>query len=201
MDFFSIVVGIIGIIVAGAILLVAATIAIVVFVGAISGGICGAIVGATWGVIAALGGTESVDISAHITNGAILGGILGAIGGIYSFKESDYGIGQLIRGFRSNVSTHRYKDLPKLKDPAGYVYLIKEVDFSGQYKIGRTIDPKSRLKQVDLKTPGETMVIALLKTEDAKVLERRLHQKYASKRKRGEWFDLTDKQVQEIRNM
>lgn len=133
--------------------------------------------------------------SANIEPIAKVSGLLCGLFAIYSI------ISEGAKPSGSNVSAHRYQNVPKVKDPAGYVYLIQEVDFSGQYKIGRTIDPKTRLKHVDIKTPGETKVIALLKTKDAIALERRLHKKYASKRKRGEWFDLTDAQVRQIRNM
>ncbi len=152
--------------------------------GAIGCGIIGAIAAA---FLANLASIDSVNVGAI----ALVSGLLGLVATIAEGAKPS----------RSNVSTHRYQNLPKLKDPAGYVYLIQEVDYSRQYKIGRTIDPKTRLKQVDIKTPGDTKVIALLKTKDAKTLEKQLHKKYASKRKRGEWFDLTDTQVREICNL
>ncbi len=100
-----------------------------------------------------------------------------------------------------NLPIQDYRRLPKLKSPAGYVYVIQEIEFSRLYKIGRTNDPATRSSFVDLKTPGKTQVIAILKAGDDKALENRLHKKYARVRKQGEWFDLTDEQVREIREM
>lgn len=97
-----------------------------------------------------------------------------------------------------NVPVSDYRSLPKFTSPAGYVYVIQEVEFSKLYKIGRTNDPATRSSFVDLKTPGETQVVAILKADDDRALESYLHKKYAKARKQGEWFDLTDEQVREI---
>ena len=100
-----------------------------------------------------------------------------------------------------NVSTDNLRSLPKLESPAGYVYLMQEIEFSNYYKIGCTNDPATRSSMVDLKTPGETKVIAILKSPNHKALESHLHTKYARNRKQGEWFDLTGSQVREICNL
>ena len=49
--------------------------------------------------------------------------------------------------------------------------------------------------------PFETEVIAILKTDNALALEKELHKKYKGDRKRGEWFDLSASQIDEIRSM
>ena len=100
-----------------------------------------------------------------------------------------------------NLPIQGYRRLPKLESPAGYVYVIKEMEFSKLYKIGRTNDLATRSSFVDLKTPGKTQVIAILQADNDKALESRLHKKFARVRKEGEWFDLTDDQVREIREM
>ena len=102
---------------------------------------------------------------------------------------------------RLNVSIYDYTRLPKLTAPAGYVYVIQEIEFSKLYKIGRTVDPKTRAYKVDLQTPGRIRVVALLKSNNAKDLEKRLHRRFSSTRQRGEWFNLSSSQVREIREM
>ena len=92
-------------------------------------------------------------------------------------------------------------DLPPLQHPAGYIYVIKDTDFSKFYKIGRTSDPSRRLNEFKVILPFETDVIAIIETEDAPTLEWQLHQRYAEQRRRGEWFSLSAAQVREICNI
>lgn len=100
-----------------------------------------------------------------------------------------------------NVPIHNYKQLPKLESPAGYVYVIKDVSRTHNYKIGRTNHPGTRMNNFGVKLPFETEVIAILKTDDAETLEQRLHQKFVEQHNRGEWFDLSDSQVKQIQSM
>ena len=56
----------------------------------------------------------------------------------------------------------------------GYIYLIRNGDL---FKIGRTDDPKRRMKELK---PDE--VIAIHQTDDADSLEKTLHKRFKSKR-------------------
>ena len=89
-------------------------------------------------------------------------------------------------------------DLPKLTHPAGYVYVIHDKQYSGFYKIGRTVEANRRISEIRNTLPGESEIVAIIDTPDAPTLEWQLHQRYADSRKRGEWFDLTRDQVREI---
>ena len=88
--------------------------------------------------------------------------------------------------------------LPTLTPPAGYVYVIQDLEYSKLYKIGRSNNPARRLKEIRAILPGQSEIIAILKTEDAATLEWQLHQRYADARKNGEWFALDGAQVREI---
>ena len=88
--------------------------------------------------------------------------------------------------------------LPTLTPPAGYVYVIQDLEYSKLYKIGRTNNPGRRLKEIRATLPGQSAIVAILKTEDAATLEWQLHQRYADNRKNGEWFALDGAQVREI---
>lgn len=92
-------------------------------------------------------------------------------------------------------------DLPKLPHPAGYIYVIQDTEYSKLYKIGRTVEPARRLNDIRNFLPGSSEIIAIVDTQDAPTLEWQLHQRYAERRKRGEWFALTDTEVREICGM
>ena len=102
-----------------------------------------------------------------------------------------------------NVPIDDYgKQLPLPGRRAGYVYIIQDIEVSHRYKIGKTNNPQHRIgKQFGVELPFEIRLVHLLQTEDATAVENALHQRYAKNRKRGEWFELNDSQLQEIRNL
>lgn len=95
----------------------------------------------------------------------------------------------------------KYEDpdtLPPAQHPAGYVYVIQDVDISKLYKIGRTNNPSRRLKEFSRALPFQIEVVAVVHTEDAPTLEWQLQQRYAEQRQRGEWFKLQAVDIREI---
>lgn len=82
-----------------------------------------------------------------------------------------------------------------------YIYVIKDIDISGYYKIGRTNDPSIRLSTFDVKLPFRIEVIAILTCKNAMQGERELHVRFASKRVRGEWFNLDDSDLEYLRGL
>ena len=100
-----------------------------------------------------------------------------------------------------SVPIANYERLPRLEAPAGYVYVIQDVDFSARYKIGRTNHPYRRLNKFEVTLPFETRVVHIFRTNDAKRLEYYFHQRFANHRARGEWFDLDDAQLRTLRGM
>ena len=91
--------------------------------------------------------------------------------------------------------------LPPTEHPAGYVYVIQDVDISKFYKIGRTNNPSRRFNEFSHALPFKIEVVAVVQTEDAPTLEWQLHQRYAEQQQRGEWFKLHDRHVREICNI
>ena len=79
-------------------------------------------------------------------------------------------------------------------DGCGYLYVI-EVD--GNYKIGISKNPKQRLGEYT-KYAKEPHTIILEYCRDYVNLEETLHQKYAQKNIRGEWFSLSECDLSEI---
>jgi hypothetical protein len=85
---------------------------------------------------------------------------------------------------------------PKRRNSAGFVYLIR---CCGRYKIGKATKAEERINDLQLPEPPET--ICTIATGDRHALETELHRRYASSRKHGEWFDLADEQVAELKAM
>ena len=83
-----------------------------------------------------------------------------------------------------------YEHLPKLKHPAGYNYNILDSE-TGLTKIGRTVRPKERLRELRNEHGKQLRYSSLRESENAPKKESRLHKKFASRRKDGEWFDLS----------
>lgn len=77
----------------------------------------------------------------------------------------------------------------------GYIYIIKSDHGS---KIGRSVHIRSRTQLLKIKFPFESEVVYLGYVNDYVVAERHLHRKYAGKHIRGEWYDLSDDDIDEI---
>jgi hypothetical protein len=82
---------------------------------------------------------------------------------------------------------------------AGFVYLLQSP--TGYYKIGLTGDPDNRAKTFGIQLPFEVEFLALIPTEDMRVLEQELHRRFAEKRVNGEWFSLDDGDVEYIKGL
>lgn len=82
----------------------------------------------------------------------------------------------------------------------GYVYLMTDKSMEGYYKIGNSIKPKQRESTLQAEKPVISM-IAKCKFENSSIAcanEQLLHQRYRAERVRGEWFKLSQNQVNEI---
>jgi hypothetical protein len=73
------------------------------------------------------------------------------------------------------------------KKEAG-VYLIEHEH--GYIKIGRSENPKQRLASLRTATPYDLHILGFIKTNDPPKLEARLHEKYDTYQKSGEWYNL-----------
>jgi len=80
-----------------------------------------------------------------------------------------------------------------------YVYLMKSEN--NKYKIGITNNLEERLRTIRKFVPYEVSVVHYFYTSFAYRVERSLHEKYASVRDVGEWFNLSDEHVKEICSM
>ena len=69
-----------------------------------------------------------------------------------------------------------------------YFYVIEGTP--GLYKIGRSVDPLKRLRQLQTGSAVRFQLVRAIRTLFAEEIERDLHRRYAKKRVRGEWFEL-----------
>jgi hypothetical protein len=77
----------------------------------------------------------------------------------------------------------------------GIVYFIKDSQ-SGYVKIGRTDDDISiRLTQLQVGNPSELTVCKTIECNSREV-EKKLHEQFADKHIRGEWFNITDVDIE-----
>ena len=79
----------------------------------------------------------------------------------------------------------------------GYVYLLKAEN--GLYKIGRSKTPEVRIGSITKAiAPFDIKVVNTAFYPDCYKAESELHKLLAEKRRRGEWFELTDNEVMAV---
>ena len=80
-----------------------------------------------------------------------------------------------------------------------YVYLMLD-EVNGYYKIGISNSPKYRERTLQSEKPSIKLICAkeFPSRRIAEAIESALHKAYAAEHLRGEWFNLTAKDVQEI---
>lgn len=81
--------------------------------------------------------------------------------------------------------------------PSGFVYLIRN-SMTNHYKIGITNNVQDRLQHLQTANSAKLELLNSVKTSDPPLLEKELHTKFAVKRLEGEWFKLTNVDVEYI---
>ena len=105
------------------------------------------------------------------------------------FDEALKKLGEIEQGFE-----------PAKYIESGNVYLMKN-DLNGRIKIGRTKDkPVYRERTLQSQEP-EVNLIFYRKVSDMSETEKHLHALFASKRFRGEWFDLSQEDIEEAKSI
>jgi len=74
----------------------------------------------------------------------------------------------------------------------GFVYLQK---MGRVYKIGKTFDPISRAGEITIQLPEKSEPVHYIKTDDPSGVEAYWHNRFKSKRKNGEWFNLNSSDI------
>jgi len=78
----------------------------------------------------------------------------------------------------------------------GYVYLMKSGRF---YKIGSSRNVERRDYELGIKLPEDLKTLHKIRTDDSIGIENYWHNRFKDKRKRGEWFDLSNEDISAFR--
>lgn len=79
----------------------------------------------------------------------------------------------------------------------GFVYLVRAE--TGQYKIGKTVDPNNRIKTFGVKLPFRVEYELVIKAADYTAFERELHMRFRDKWIDGEWFALSAEDIEALK--
>jgi hypothetical protein len=86
---------------------------------------------------------------------------------------------------------------PRTKTKAAcYVYLFREEH--GAVKIGVSSRWKRRLYEIGRTLPYELEAVGIIETDRARDIEQHLHKQYEGHKIKGEWFNISDSEIQAI---
>ncbi len=81
------------------------------------------------------------------------------------------------------------------RDRRGIVYLLR---VGVHFKIGKSIVPKQRYGQLSIQLPEKPDLVHEIVTNDVDYTERHWHRRFVAKRMNGEWFQLSEEEVDEF---
>lgn len=93
-----------------------------------------------------------------------------------------------------------FRQIPPPENPRridGYVYILRSD--SGYWKIGRAKNPANRLKTFTVKLPFVVNYEMVIPSTDYAALEQELHARFDYCRVNGEWFELTDGDIADLK--
>ena len=85
----------------------------------------------------------------------------------------------------------------------GFVYLIRGPKNGSEqlYKIGQTSNMQARMRNLQTGSPTKLEIVKFIQTDDALMIERKLHNAFKETRIRGEWFALNKGQVRAAKKL
>jgi len=99
-----------------------------------------------------------------------------------------------IESFLQVLKLHAQIDADRVKKTSGLVYFLWDGSLC---KIGHTNNLKTRLSMLSCGNPTLEL-IGYIESDNCKILEQRLHEQYAKKRVKGEWFKITIQQAKQV---
>ena len=134
------------------------------------------------------------------------------IKGVNDSKNIEFAINQLIENYCDLVKLHIPNYTPllnrdesklssKKNDGICFIYLMKDFN-TGYHKIGISNTPEYREKTLQSEKPTIEMICnkQFVTRKIAHSFEQALHKSYADKRIRGEWFNLDEQEIEELKS-
>lgn len=113
------------------------------------------------------------------------------VDGSGKFGTSDWpGWAKYIGKFPSSTSKSQVSKKP------GFIYLVRAD--TGEYKIGYSGNVEQRVKAFSVQPPFEYELVHTIPVDDMIRAEALVHERFAHKRIRGEWFALNEEEVEQI---
>lgn len=94
------------------------------------------------------------------------------------------------------ICDERYKSQKSKIPKKTFIYLMRD-NATGHIKIGTSKNPKFREKTLLAQVPKIELIFSCYGTFN---VEKVTHEKFSQFRMRGEWFDLSDGQIEEVKN-
>lgn len=123
-------------------------------------------------------------------------------GYVKSYEADDPAFKEYVKsiGAFGNQSPSK-KPASQPRNRKGFVYLLAAFHDKQLYKIGRATNPNNRLRTFNVKLPFPVAYECVIETGDMYRLERELHRLFDDKRLDGEWFRLSQSDVQYIKSL
>ena len=99
-------------------------------------------------------------------------------------------------GYETKPASDTDVDTPAVATEIGTVYLLRSGRF---YKIGRSNAAGRREREIALQLPEKASMVHVIRTDDPPGIEAYWHQRFADRRKNGEWFELTTADISAFR--
>ena len=117
------------------------------------------------------------------------------IAGLLHFGLDLVKLGQEIHT-RENAKSRRNK-----KRRNGYAFVVQEVEFSKKFMVGSALANDDWLTRQSAKIPGRLEAVLVIPTDDTGQMELELHKFCATNRNVGDWFDLSEQQATQLRQL
>lgn len=130
----------------------------------------------------------------------VLAGVAGLVVGVIYSDIQQQPTSQSVEPDHPTPSIHKRinsDDYP----PGQYVYLIQDVDVTRYCKIGRTTNLSGRLQRFGIELPFNHNLIHLIYTGNSSKAETALHRRFKAQRMNGEWFALSDDDIEFIKSI
>ena len=108
---------------------------------------------------------------------------------VLEFCQNHEGYGDVIRMCEAYATLNHIppEKATLSEEKTGFVYLVKSNRF---YKIGKTNAVGRREYELAIQLPEPTRTVHVIRTDDPTGIEAYWHNRFANKRKNGEWFEL-----------